>query len=101
MVAPGRRWSQIAERLQCMALEGGYGLLTELIGHGIGRQVTASARLVLDHRGSARIGAAADALGHAAAGDVACAAGRKAVEETGLIEALRAQRERGGLVVEA
>ena len=39
MVAPGRRWSQIAERLQCMALEGGYGLLTELIGHGIGRQL--------------------------------------------------------------
>jgi len=39
MVVPGRRWSQIAERLQCMALEGGYGLLTELIGHGIGRQL--------------------------------------------------------------
>jgi len=39
MVAPGRRWSQIAERLQCMALEGGYGLLTELIGHGIGRRL--------------------------------------------------------------
>jgi methionyl aminopeptidase len=39
MVAPGRRWSQIAERLQCMALEGGYGLLTELIGHGIGRSL--------------------------------------------------------------
>ncbi len=39
MVRPGRRWSQIAERLQCIALEGGYGLLTDLIGHGIGRQL--------------------------------------------------------------
>jgi methionyl aminopeptidase len=39
MIRPGRRWSEIAERLQVMALEGGYGLLTDLIGHGIGRQL--------------------------------------------------------------
>jgi methionyl aminopeptidase len=39
MIVPGRRWSEIAERLQCMALEGGYGLLTDLIGHGIGRSL--------------------------------------------------------------
>jgi methionyl aminopeptidase len=39
MIRPGRRWSEIAERLQVMALEGGFGLLTDLIGHGIGRQL--------------------------------------------------------------
>jgi methionyl aminopeptidase len=57
MVAPGRRWSQIAERLQCMALEGGYGLLTELIGHGIGRRLhewpeapNSLSRSLLSHR---------------------------------------------------
>jgi methionyl aminopeptidase len=57
MVAPGHRWSQIAERLQCMALEGGYGLLTELIGHGIGRRLhewpeapNSLSRTLLTHR---------------------------------------------------
>jgi methionyl aminopeptidase len=39
MVRPGRKWSEIAQRLQVMALEGGFGLLTELIGHGIGREL--------------------------------------------------------------
>jgi methionyl aminopeptidase len=37
LVQPGIRWSTIAERLQTMAIEGGYGVVTDLMGHGIGR----------------------------------------------------------------
>ncbi|MCE9618554.1 MAG: type I methionyl aminopeptidase [Planctomycetes bacterium] len=37
LVQPGVRWSTIAERLQNMAIEGRYGVVTDLMGHGIGR----------------------------------------------------------------
>ena len=37
LVQPGVRWSTIAERLQNMAIEAKFGVVTDLMGHGIGR----------------------------------------------------------------
>ena len=37
LVQPGVRWSTIAERLQNMAIESKFGVVTDLMGHGIGR----------------------------------------------------------------
>jgi methionyl aminopeptidase len=36
---PGRWWSRIADRLQQVADDGGYGVVREYVGHGIGRQL--------------------------------------------------------------
>ncbi len=37
LVQPGVRWSTIAQRLQDMAIEAKFGVVTDLMGHGIGR----------------------------------------------------------------
>lgn len=37
MMEPGRRWSDIAARIQQVALAGGHGLVDGWMGHGIGR----------------------------------------------------------------
>ncbi|MCH2161421.1 MAG: type I methionyl aminopeptidase [Phycisphaerales bacterium] len=39
MIRPGRRWSEIAQALQDMAFDAGYGIVEEFTGHGIGRQL--------------------------------------------------------------
>ena len=39
MVRPGRRWSDIAARMERMAGDAGYGVVREYVGHGIGRRL--------------------------------------------------------------
>jgi len=39
LAEPGVWWSRIAERLQQVADDGGYGVVREYVGHGIGRQL--------------------------------------------------------------
>lgn len=39
MVRPGRRWSDIATRMERMAADAGYGIVREYVGHGIGRRL--------------------------------------------------------------
>ena len=36
---PGKRWSQIAARMQHMAESNGYSVVTEFVGHGIGKKM--------------------------------------------------------------
>lgn len=38
-IAPGVAWSSIAERLEQGAIEHGYGIVVEFMGHGIGREL--------------------------------------------------------------
>lgn len=37
--APGRRWSEVALAMQALPLARGYGVLTQFVGHGIGRRL--------------------------------------------------------------
>jgi methionyl aminopeptidase len=37
MIKPGVRWSTVAKAMQQVAEEGGYGVVREFVGHGIGR----------------------------------------------------------------
>lgn len=39
MARPGIRWSEIAEEMQAVVLERGFGALVEYVGHGIGRSL--------------------------------------------------------------
>lgn len=39
LVRPGRRWSEVARRMQRLAVDRGYGIVREFVGHGIGRQL--------------------------------------------------------------
>jgi len=38
-IRPGVAWSEIAARMQAIALAGGHGILTDYVGHGIGRDL--------------------------------------------------------------
>ena len=39
MIRPGRPWSEIAAAMQGRAISGGYGLVVDYMGHGIGRDL--------------------------------------------------------------
>lgn len=38
-IRPGAAWSEIASGMQAIALAGGHGILTDYVGHGIGREL--------------------------------------------------------------
>jgi len=39
LATPGRRWSDVAARLESMILESGFGIVESYVGHGIGRHL--------------------------------------------------------------
>lgn len=39
MARPGERWSEIAAAMQALASDGGFGIVAEYVGHGIGREL--------------------------------------------------------------
>ncbi|MFW5652504.1 MAG: type I methionyl aminopeptidase, partial [Planctomycetota bacterium] len=45
LMEPGRPWSKIARVMEQMAEDGGYGIIREYVGHGIGRQMHESPKV--------------------------------------------------------
>lgn len=45
LVAPGRRWSDIARVMEQVAVDAGYGIVREYVGHGIGREMHESPKV--------------------------------------------------------
>lgn len=39
MIAPGAKWSAVGRAMEERARAGGYGIVTEFVGHGVGRQL--------------------------------------------------------------